>query len=98
MIQRQGIAVVEDAQVVVGVTGQADNVAHGQQGAATRQPFTGDGFEVFQGGRTRRSMPVTRCAGRVSAEPSIARSTACNAVVLALCGTAGVALDGLLRW
>ena len=35
MIQRQGLAVVEDGQVVVGVAGQPDHIRHRQQRAAT---------------------------------------------------------------
>ena len=49
MIQRQGLAFVEDRQVMVGVAGHPDHITHGQDGAAAGQPFAGGGFEVGQG-------------------------------------------------
>jgi hypothetical protein len=41
---------VEHRQVVMRVAGQADDVAHRQQGATTGDRIPGRGFEVLQGG------------------------------------------------
>jgi hypothetical protein len=44
VIQRQGFAAVEDGKVVVGVAGEADDIADGQDGAAAGQAASGGGF------------------------------------------------------
>jgi hypothetical protein len=44
VIERQRFAVVENRQVVMGVGGQPDHVAHGQQRVAAGEPATGGGF------------------------------------------------------
>ena len=51
MIERERFALVENRQVVVGMGGQPDHIAHRQQRAAAGEPFAGGGLEFVQGGR-----------------------------------------------
>jgi hypothetical protein len=46
VIQRQGFAAVEDGKVVVGVAGEADDIADGQDGTAARPAASGGGFQA----------------------------------------------------
>ena len=58
---------VEDRQPVVGVAGQADDVADGHHGAAAGNSDPGTGFEVLQGGanddRRGQSVVLAQFAG-----------------------------------
>jgi hypothetical protein len=49
-VERAAVVGVEDAQVVVGVGGHADEVGDGQQGAAGGDGDSGGGVQLVEGG------------------------------------------------
>ena len=62
VVQRKGFGVIEDRQIVTGVPGHSDDVAHGQPGPAAGEPVTGGGFQA-RGWWSPRWTPAARCAG-----------------------------------
>ncbi|AGZ54231.1 hypothetical protein MKAN_13645 [Mycobacterium kansasii ATCC 12478] len=50
VIQRQCLAAVENRQIVAGVAGQPNHIAHRQQGAAAGESLSGSGFQFGQRG------------------------------------------------
>jgi hypothetical protein len=93
-VQRSA-GVVEDRQIVVGVGGQADHVAHRDQGAPGGDGVPGPGFEFGQGGGHDDGdrQPAVGAQGGI---PELAAQQCAERVVVALRGAAGV-LFGALR-
>jgi hypothetical protein len=50
VLKRDRFAFVKDRQVMVGVAGQPDHLAHRQERAAAGECLTGRGLQVFEGG------------------------------------------------
>ena len=90
MIERQGFAVVEDGQVVVGVAGEPDHIRHRQQGAAAGERLAGAGFQFLQRGGDddglRAAVVLTELTGGQQGAGGGEQG-----VVVALVGAAGVA-------